>query len=97
MTEIIKSNWYSDGDSLKLSMPIAKVDKERRLVSGFATLDNIDQHGDIVAAEASTKAFENFRGNIREMHTPLAVGKKYHSVKKLYSIRRAGKSTAEYL
>ncbi len=35
MTEIIKSNWYSDGDSLRLSMPIAKVDKERRLVSGL--------------------------------------------------------------
>jgi len=56
-------------------MPIAKVDKERRIVSGFATLDNIDQHGDIVSSEASTKAFERFRGNIREMHQPLAVGK----------------------
>jgi hypothetical protein len=73
--EIKKANWYSDGDSLKLSMPIAKVDKERRIVSGFATLDNIDQHGDIVSSEASTKAFERFRGNIREMHQPLAVGK----------------------
>ncbi len=73
--EIKKANWYSDGDSLKLSMPIAKVDKERRIVSGFATLDNIDQHGDIVSSEASTKAFERFRGNIREMHQPSAVGK----------------------
>jgi hypothetical protein len=30
---------------------------------------------DIVTTEASMKAFENFRGNIREMHQPLAVGK----------------------
>jgi len=73
--EIKKANWYSDGDSLRLSMPIAKVDKEKRIVSGFATLDNIDQHGDIVSADASASAFERFRGNIREMHQPLAVGK----------------------
>jgi len=91
MTEIIKSNWYSDGDSLKLSMPIAKVDKERRLVSGFATLDNIDQHGDIVAADASTKAFENFRGNIREMHTPLAVGKMVSFRKETFFDKKSGK------
>ena len=73
--EITKAFWHSDGDNLRLSMPIAKVDKERRIVSGFATLDNIDQHGDVVSAEASAKAFERFRGNIREMHQPLAVGK----------------------
>jgi hypothetical protein len=73
--KITKANWHSDGDNLRLSMPIAKVDKERRIVSGFATLDNIDQHGDIVSSEASQKAFERFRGNIREMHQPLAVGK----------------------
>ena len=73
--EITKAYWHSDGDTLRLSMPIAKVDKERRIVSGFATLDNVDQHGDIVSADASAKAFERFRGNIREMHQPLAVGK----------------------
>jgi hypothetical protein len=57
-------------------MPIAKVDKERRMVSGFATLDNIDRQGDIVPSEASIKAFEKFRGNIREMHDDKkAVGK----------------------
>jgi hypothetical protein len=44
-------------------------------VSGFATLDNVDQTGDVVTAEASMKAFESFRGNLREMHQPLAVGK----------------------
>jgi hypothetical protein len=56
-------------------MPFAKVDKERRIVSGFATLDNVDKQMDIVTPEASMKAFEGFRGNIREMHQPSAVGK----------------------
>ena len=72
---IEKSHWSSSGENLHLSVPFTKVNKENRTVSGFATLDNIDQTGDVVTAEASLKAFENFRGNIREMHTPLAVGK----------------------
>ena len=74
--DISKAHWVSEGNSLRLSMPIAKVDKERRMVSGFATLDNIDRQGDIVPSEASIKAFEKFRGNIREMHDDKkAVGK----------------------
>ena len=72
---ISKAHWNTDGDSVRLSLPFAKVDKERRIVSGFASLDNIDKQGDIVTAEASMKAFSKFRGNIREMHQPLAVGK----------------------
>jgi hypothetical protein len=56
-------------------MPFAKVDKERRIVSGFATLDNLDVQNDIVTNDASLKAFSQFRGNIREMHQPSAVGK----------------------
>jgi hypothetical protein len=56
-------------------MPFSKVDQERRIVSGFATLDNVDRQKDIVTTDASIKAFEKFRGNIREMHQPLAVGK----------------------
>jgi HK97 family phage prohead protease len=58
-----------------MDMPFSKVDKERRIVSGFATLDNVDRQSDIVTAEASAKAFAKFRGNIREMHQPKAVGK----------------------
>lgn len=73
--EITKSYWHSDGDRISLSVPFFKVDEERRIVSGFATLDNIDRHNDIVDAEASMKAFETFRGNLREMHQPIAVGK----------------------
>jgi hypothetical protein len=56
-------------------MPIGKVDKERRMVSGFATLDNVDKQGDVVDTAASLTAFKNFRGNLREMHQPSAVGK----------------------
>ena len=72
---IEKSHWSSNGESLHLSVPFTKVNREKRTVSGFATLDNVDQTGDVVTAEASLKAFENFRGNLREMHQPLAVGK----------------------
>jgi hypothetical protein len=72
---IEKSNWSSDGENLHLSVPFTKVNRESRTVSGFATLDNVDQTGDVVTAEASMKAFENFRGNLREMHQSIAVGK----------------------
>jgi hypothetical protein len=75
VSNISKAHWNSDGDNLRLSMPFSKVDKERRIVSGFASLDNVDKQDDIVTAEASMEAFAKFRGNIREMHQPLAVGK----------------------
>lgn len=64
-----------DANSVHLSMPFAKVDKVNRLVSGYATLNNIDSQGDIVLADASAKAFARARGNLREMHQPIAVGK----------------------
>ena len=72
---IEKSLWSSHGDNISLSVPFTKVNREKRTVSGFATLDNVDQTGDVVTAEASMKAFENFRGNLREMHNSVAVGK----------------------
>jgi len=72
---ISKAQWATDGDTVRFSMPLTKVDKERRIVSGFATLDNVDKQMDIVTTEASMKAFAKFRGNIREMHEPIAVGK----------------------
>lgn len=73
--EINKAHWSMEDDHIRLSMPINKVDKERRMVYGFATLDNIDKQGDVVPSDASIKAFERFRGNLREMHQPVAVGK----------------------
>ena len=72
---IEKSLWTSNGNDIALSVPFTKVNREKRTVSGFATLDNVDQTGDVVTAEASLKAFESFRGNIREMHGSNAVGK----------------------
>jgi len=72
---IFKAHWDTEGDDVRLSMPFSKVDQERRTVSGFATLDNVDKQNDIVTTEASLGAFSNFRGNIREMHQPSAVGR----------------------
>ena len=63
------------GNHLNFSTPISKIDVEKRMVHGFATLDNLDRQGDVVPLEASIKAFESFRGNIREMHQPISVGK----------------------
>jgi archaellum component FlaC len=72
---INKAFWTTDGDNVRLSMPFGKVDTEKRIVSGFASLDNVDKQYDIVTTEASMNAFAKFRGNIREMHQPSAVGK----------------------
>ena len=89
-----KAHWETKGDNVRLSMPIGKIDVERRMVSGFATLDNVDRQNDIVTTESSITAFKNVRGNLREMHQPSAVGKivsfkedKYFdpSTKKFYS------------
>ena len=57
-------------NDIRLNLPITKVDAERRTVHGFATLDNLDKQNDIVPLDASVKAFEKFRGNIREQHDP---------------------------
>jgi len=72
---INKAFWTTEGDNVRLSMPFGKVDVEKRIVSGFASLDNVDKQYDIVTTEASMSAFAKFRGNIREMHQPSAVGK----------------------
>ena len=75
MTNLTKAFWHSEENNIRLSMPIGKVDKEKRMVSGFATLDNVDKQHDIVPTDVSVKAFERFRGNLREMHMPIAVGR----------------------
>jgi hypothetical protein len=73
--DLVKTHWEADASNVSLSMPIAKVDKKNRLVSGFATLDNVDTGDDVVMATASQGAFTRFRGNIREMHEPIAAGR----------------------
>lgn len=75
MTMFSKAFWNTKDDNISLLMPISKVDQEKRIVSGWATTDAVDKQGDIVTAEASANAFDKFRGNVRESHTPLAVGK----------------------
>jgi len=72
---IQKANWQNSSDKINFALPFAKVNKEKRTVSGFATLDNVDRQGDLVLADASQVAFDKFRGNLREMHQPIAVGK----------------------
>ena len=75
MTIFEKAYWNTSGDNISILMPISKVDAEKRIVSGWATTDAVDKQGDIVSIDASEKAFDKFRGNVREQHTPLAVGK----------------------
>ena len=62
-------------ENFNISFPISFVKKEERVVVGIATADNIDKSGDVVDFNASVDAFKNWAGNIREMHSPIAVGK----------------------
>jgi hypothetical protein len=73
--DIVKANWTKDDNAVVCRMPINKIDEATRTVSGYATLDNVDREGDVIRADASIRAFERFRGNVREMHQPNAVGK----------------------
>src|SRR6266542_1243176 len=75
MSKIMKSKWIADSNKVRLSLPFAKIDQENRLVHGFATLDNADSQDDVVEAEASQRAFARARGNLREMHQPIAAGR----------------------
>ena len=60
------------------------IDTSQRIVVGFATLDNLDSSNDIVTAEASMKAFEQFHGNVRLMHESRPVGKVISSQPAVY-------------
>lgn len=82
--EITKSHWESHNGQVTLGVPITKVDRERRIVSGFATLNNLDTQGDIVLSEASRDAFNNFAGNVREMHDKIAAGRVVNFREQMY-------------
>ena len=73
--KIEKAQMTLGEDTLRITMPLQKVDKQRRIVSGFATLNNVDKHGDVITKEASAKAFSEFIGNVRLMHQPIPAGK----------------------
>jgi hypothetical protein len=61
--------------SFNIVFPFQKIDKEQRVVTGIATADNVDYEDDRISFEGSLNAFSNWIGNIREMHSPIAVGK----------------------
>jgi len=61
-------------NDLWLYLPFTKVDESERTVTGIAIGDNLDKQGDIVKFDATEKAFDEWEGNIREMHMPKAVG-----------------------
>ncbi len=69
-----KSSVVSHGNDLTVEVGFTKIDEERREVVGIATTDKLDAHGEVIDAEASTSAFQRFKGSIREMHQPNAVG-----------------------
>ena len=62
-------------NDILITFPITKIDKEKRLIRGVATAEILDSQGEVLSYEGSKKAFEEWRGNVREMHQPKAVGK----------------------
>lgn len=57
-------------------LPITKIDRERRLISGYASTPALDLDGEIVSLDAVKKALPGYWQwrNIRRMHTADAVG-----------------------
>lgn len=60
--------WDRNGSQVNYGLNLEKIDENNRIVIGFATLDNVDYADDIITQQASLKAFENFRGNVRVQH-----------------------------
>lgn len=71
-------------DQVVFGIPFVKINTKGRTVSGFATLDNVDQAGEILDASASKEAFSKWVGNIREMHEKKAVGRSLNIVEKQF-------------
>lgn len=83
--EIEKALLSATDDKIQIGVPFSKFDKANRRVSGWATIDNIDQSGDVLTADASKSAFDTFRGNVREQHDKnKAVGKVVSFEQKMY-------------
>ena len=63
-------------DQFNMFLPIAKVDEEKRLVSGYASTERRDSDGEIIELAAVKQALPDYLeyGNIREMHKLNAVG-----------------------
>jgi len=52
--------------------PIAKVDREERMVYGYASTEAVDSQGEVVRKEALAAALPDYMrfANVREMHQP---------------------------
>lgn len=63
-------------DVFQVFMPISKIDKDKRTVSGYASTPSIDSDGERVSLAAIKAALPEYMeyGNIREMHQLKAVG-----------------------
>lgn len=63
-------------ETFNLFLPLAKIDKETRTVSGYASTPSLDLDGEIVSLDAVKNALPGYWEwrNIREMHQPSAVG-----------------------
>lgn len=61
---------------MKLYAEITKIDRERRMVFGYASTEALDSQGEVVRKEAIEAALPDYMrfANIREMHQPSAVG-----------------------
>lgn len=66
-------------NAINFNIPISKIDEEKRMVWGFATVEELDKHGEVIGYDASKKAFADWPGNIREMHQDVAVGKAFET------------------
>lgn len=61
----------------KTFIPISKIDKEKRMVWGYASTEDEDSQGEIVTRQFIEKALPDYLkiGNVREMHQLKAAGK----------------------
>jgi phage head maturation protease len=62
--------------SFQIYVPISKIDKDTRMVWGYASTPTLDLQGERVSIEALRDALPDYMewANIREMHQPSAVG-----------------------
>lgn len=60
--------------AVNMYVPIMRIDPDKWTVEGQATSDAIDSYGTIFDYESSKRAFNAWRGNLREMHQLKAVG-----------------------
>jgi len=63
-------------DKINIFAEITKVDKDKRMIEGYASTETLDSQGEIVSRKAITDALDGFMeyANVREMHQPSAVG-----------------------